>query len=307
MQFKTKQKAYIYLLITTATWGSLFVSSKVILDSIPPFTLLFLRYFIAVIVLFFIYKKGNHQKLNKGDYKNVIAIGFLGHFLGVGLQLVGTDLCDASLAALINSMNPVILILLAIPILKERVTFHKIIAIAATLIGTVIIIGNVKGGSEFLGVLISIGSVIAWSLYSVLIRRFSVKYDSLTMTFYGMLTAAVLSFPFGVYSLMKEQITLSVITPNLVANVLYIGVFCTAFVLLLWNKALSMVDAATCSLFYPVQPLVATLMGIILLSEVITANFIIGGVCIIGGILYAVMMESKVTKEIHEGNTQDVP
>jgi len=306
MQLTTRQKAYIYLLITTATWGSIYVSSKVILESIPAFTLLFLRYLIAVIVLFFVYKKGNHQKLNKEDYKLVIAIGFLGYFLGIGLQLLGTDLCDASLAALINSMNPVIIILMAIPILKERVTLHKIIAIAATLVGTAIIIGYVKGGSELLGVFISIGSVIAWSLYSVLIRHVSVKFDTLTITFYGMLTAAIFAFPVGVYSLIKEQITLSVITPNLVANVLYIGVFCTAFVLLLWNKALSMIDAATCSLFYPIQPFVATLLGIILLGEKITANFIIGGVFIIGGILYAVIMESKVTKEIHEGKKWDI-
>ena len=54
-----------------------------------------------------------------------------------------------------------------------------------------------------------------------------------------------------------------------------------------------MVEASTCSLFYPLQPLVSVLLGIAVLGERIDLQFILGAICIIGGILYAVISERK--------------
>lgn len=288
-----KHKAYIYLLATTSIWGGLYVASKFVMDSVPPFTLLFLRYFIAVIILYFIYRIGKHEKIQKEDYKYIIAIGFIGYFLGIGLQLLGTHLCNASLASLINSINPVIIVILAIPILKEKVTLHKIIAVGVTVIGAIIIVGHVDGESAIIGVFVSMGSVIAWSLSSVLVRFVSKKYDSLTITMYGMGLAVVFAFPTSMIELVIKQTTWPVITPVFLLALIYIIVISTSFSLLLWNKALSMVDAATCSLFYPVQPFVSTLLGVLLLDEVITKNFVIGGVFITCGILYAILMDTR--------------
>lgn len=290
---KERQKAYLYLIITTAAWGSLYVAGKYVLQSIPAYTLLFLRYSIAVVVLYFIYKKGTHEKVRKDDWKYLIAIGLFGYFGGIGLQLAAIKYCDASLASLINSTNPVAIILIAIPILKEKITLHKVIAVGITMLGAGIIIGHIQGGTVLIGVALSIASVFVWSFATVLVRKVSKKYDTLTITLYGMIVAILCAFPISTYQMISEGTTWSDVTPGIIVAVFYIGIICTSLALFLWNKALSMVDAATCSLFYPIQPFVATLLGALLLREVITINFIAGGILITCGILYAIMMDSK--------------
>ena len=307
-----KQKAYVYLIITTAAWGSLYVAGKYLIQHIPAFTLLFLRYCIAALVLYFLYRKSAHKRVERSDLKYLLAIGFFGYFGGIGLQLAAMKYCDASLASLINSTNPIVIIILAIPILKEKATLHKLIAIGVTILGAGIIIGHVKGGSVNVGILLSVLSVIAWSFSTVLVRFVSFKYDTLTITLYGMTVAIVCAFPVSAVQIAKDGTTWSDVTPGVIAAVLYVGIFCTSIALFLWNKALSMVDAATCSLFYPIQPLVSTLLGALLLGEVITARFLFGGLLIAAGILYAVLMDSKtsnmeVSGKVGQRNAEEKP
>jgi drug/metabolite transporter (DMT)-like permease len=307
-----RQKAYLYLIITTAAWGSLYVAGKYIVQHIPAYTLLFLRYCIAVCILYFLYKKSPHKKVEKGDLKYLMAIGFFGYFGGIGLQLAAIKYCDASLASLINSTNPIVIILLAIPILKEKVTLHKLIAIGITILGAGIIIGHVEGGGVTVGILLSVLSVLAWSFSTVLVRLVSSKYDTLTITLYGMTVAIFCAFPVSAFQIVKDGTTWSDVTPGVVAAVLYVGIICTSLALFLWNKALSMADAATCSLFYPIQPLVSALLGTMLLGEVITVRFIFGGLLIIAGILYSVLMDAKtadvkVSGKIGQGNAKEKP
>jgi drug/metabolite transporter (DMT)-like permease len=216
------------------------------------------------------------------------------------------------LASLINSINPIAIIVMAMLILKEKATLHKIIAVIITILGAAVIIGHIQGGSALLGALLSVASVLLWSVSSVLIRFVSSKYDTLTITLFGMSVAICCSFVVSAFQIARAGTTWSVITPGFVASILYLGSVCTFMAMFLWNKSLSMVDAATCSLFYPVQPLVSTLLGVALLGESITSNFILGGILIAGGILYAVMMDSKtadvkITGQVRERDAQEKP
>jgi len=216
------------------------------------------------------------------------------------------------LASLINSINPIAIIVMAMLILKEKATMHKVIAVAITMLGAAVIIGHIQGGSALLGAVLSVTSVLLWSFSSVLVRFVSSKYDTLTITLFGMSVAICCSFIVSVFQIARAGTTWSVITPGFVASILYLGIVCTFMAMFLWNKSLSMVDAATCSLFYPIQPLVATLLGVALLGESITLNFILGGIMIAGGILYAVMMDSKapdvkITGQVRERDAQEKP
>lgn len=164
------KKAYLYAILALTSWGSLYVASKYVLEIFPSFTLLFLRYFIAVIVLLIIYRKHSKAVIQKKDYKYIGVIGFIGYFSAIGLQLLGTYYCNASMASLITSMNPPMIILMAAFILHEGISIHKGLAVGITFVGTVVIIGNLGTGNTIIGVVFSFVSMIAWSLTSVLVR-----------------------------------------------------------------------------------------------------------------------------------------
>ena len=281
---KNKKSAYLYLLITFFAWGSLYVVSKFVLGKVPVFTVLFLRYFIAVIVLLIVNRKSNSNKIEHKDLKYVLLVGFVGYFISVGAQLLGIKLSNASTASLVNSMNPIAIMFFAAIVLKEKFTLKKFVCVIMAVTGGCIILGNVKGG-QTLGILFSVISVLLWSFVSVTVRRITQKYDALTVTTYSMVIAAMCTLPAAV---CEELVTTNVhFDFAAVIALLYMGIVCTALAYVLWNKSLSILEAGMCSMFYPVQPFVSALLGMIFLSEKITINFVIGAIFIIVGVLFS--------------------
>lgn len=284
---KNRKIAYLYLTIAFCLWGSLYVVSKFVLGKIPPFTVSFIRYLISGIILLFLLKMNKPKKIEKKDYKYIFLIGFVGYFLSLGAQLFGTKLSNASLASLINSMNPVSIMIFAAIILKEKLTIKKIICIALAIVGVYVIIGGVNGNGQTTGILISLFSVISWSIVAVITRRITQKYDAIQITTYGIIIGGIFTLPVSAY----EVIT----TPNIkfdwniIFALIYMGLFCTAIAHVLWNKSLSMLEAGNCSLFYPIQPMVSVLFGCMFLGEKIDIKFVLGAILIIGGVIFSIV------------------
>lgn len=292
---KDKNIAYIYLVITFCAWGSLYVVSKFVLGKIPVMTVLFLRYLVAGITLYVIGRsdRAKCKKIEHGDLKYVFIIGFVGYFLSVCAQFIGIKLSNASIASLINSMNPIAIMIFAAIILREKLTLKKIICVVLAVAGVYIIIGGVKGG-QIVGMLFSAFGLVLWAFISVLVRRVTQKYSAMQLTTYCMFIAVICTMPFSIYDIAEARNV--VFDWKVVLSILYMGIVCTALAYVLWNKSLSLIEAGVCSLFYAIQPLVSALLGFLLLGEKINSNFTVGAVLIISGVLFSIA-EKRKTKE----------
>ena len=78
-------------------------------------------------------------------------------------------------------------------------------------------------------------------------------------------------------------------TMESILAVLYMGIFGTAVTHSLWNYSLRVMDASFCSMFYPMQPLVSSILGVLFLHEAITPGFVLGALMICCGIVAAVV------------------
>lgn len=281
-----RKLGYLYLLMVFIIWGSLYVVSKYALATIPPITVLLFRYLISVVVLAILVKKVGFKKIKKEHIKYFIAIGGLGYAVSIAFQLIGTNLMDASLASLINSLNPIAISVLAAIFLGEKLTGRKIISIVISILGVYIILGKGSGNINILGIIASVSSVMLWSTASIVIRKISGEYDPVLIAFYGMLVAIVFILPASIVELQYKPCTFTV---SSVLSVIYLAVVCTAVAHTLWNKSLSMIDASTCSMLYPLQPLTSAVMGVLVLNEKLTLNYIIGGILISLGIVIALV------------------
>jgi drug/metabolite transporter (DMT)-like permease len=286
-----RRKAYLFLTLTTAIWGSLYVVTRIALETVPPITLLLARYIITSAALFALIRHGGHNMhIKREDRKYFLFIGVVGYFVSVGAQVIGTKYAGASVASLINAMNPVFITLFAVLILKEKLTAGKVIGTLATLAGAYVILGGAHGVGAVWGIGFSLLSVLLWSLTSVSVRHITRTYDPIVVTTYAVFLAMLCSIPAaGIELALTPHSGLFSLT-NILCF-LYLGIVATALPNLLWNKSLSIIEASTCSLFYPIQPLVSVLLGITLLNEKVNINFGIGAVLIVGGILYALLSE----------------
>lgn len=277
-----RRRGFVCLIVTFSLWGSLYVVSKYVLGKMPTFTISFVRFLAAFGALSFM-QRGRQQKIEKSDYKYIFLIGFAGYFVAVGAQLLGTKYAGASTAALINSLNPVTMTIFGTLILKEALNKKKLFGICVALAGVYVILGHESADVGAKGIILSLFSVILWSVVSVFTRRITQKYDSLQITRYGVGVAAVFYLPVCLYELTGGAAFQA--DGACVLGLLYMGVICTGVGYLLWNKSLSVLEAGICSAFYPIQPLVATLLGIVLLDEAVGPAFILGAALIVAGVI----------------------
>ena len=270
------KKSYVYLLTTFMLWGSLYVVSQFVLGKIPTFTVAMFRYLIAFIALSLISLKSEKEKIEKSDYKYFFIMGFIGYFVSVDCQLLGTKIAGGSMASLINSLNPVIISVMAMIILNEKSEMNKIVGIVLSLISFIAVIG--------------------WAFMSVISRKISNKYSALTLTKVSMLIATVCNIP---VSFLEVQVTHPLIQVDLgaVLGLVYMGVVCTAFTNILWNKSLSLLPANTCSAFYPIQTLTSSFLGVVVFHEVLTTSFVLGSAFIIVGVLISLLFKKRTRKE----------
>lgn len=272
---------YFFCLVTFFLWGSLYVVNKYVFWSFPPLTALFLRNALAAGLLFLVVRKKGFCPVQKEHIKYFLLSGVIGYSVSTGLVLISNDLLGATMSSLINSANPVFIMLFALILLKERLTRSKLLGILCALCGVALVVG-IESGSSTAGLICSVLGVILWALGSVSLRKITQHYEPEQVA----CSCLVISLPFCfVGALAETGGKLPVVEPISVICLLYAGLICTGVANLLWNKCLSRMDASTCSMFYPLQPMFSALLGVLLLGEAITWNLILGGIVIFAGVI----------------------
>ncbi|MBR5301989.1 MAG: DMT family transporter [Clostridia bacterium] len=280
----------IPLVGTFLLWGGMYVASKVALGAVPPVTLLALRYLTAVPALYFLLKmRGALRPVRKEHRGVVFAIGFMGYFASFCLQMMGINRLTGAISSLLGAMNPIFIPVLAALFLGERLTPAKLMCVAVSMTGVVIIVGT-GGEADVLGACLMLASVFLWSSTSIVIRKLAGQYDPMQISMMAILVA----LPFtGIWAGMELTQQTCRLTASAVLAVLYMALVGTALAHSMWNYCLSRMDASFCSMFYPLQPLTSSVLGVLLLGEKITANFVIGGLIICCGIIAAVLSAKK--------------
>ena len=280
------KRRLISLFAAFVLWGSQYVISKIALRTVPPVTLLALRYLVSVPALFIVLRLRHAlTPVKKGDWPILFAIGFTGYFASFCLQMLGINRLTGSVSSLLGAMNPIFIPILAAFFLHERITPAKIACVALSMAGVVVIVG-VDGTVDASGALLMLASVFLWSTASIIIRRVSGRYDPMQIA----LIAILCALPFtGGWSFIELQSAPCSFTLESVLAVLYMGVLGTAVTHSLWNYSLRVMDASFCSMFYPMQPLVSSILGVLFLHEAVTPGFVIGALMICCGIVAAVI------------------
>ena len=277
------------LSLAASIWGGMYVVSKYVLDFIPPITLVWYRYVVGFVALYailkFVEKKSKTPvSISRRDWLLIAWIGFIGYFVSISFQFIGTKLSDAHTGSLVTAATPAFIVLFARIILKEELTIRKIIALFLSTLGVFIVIGwDIKAGSYFLGSVILVGAALTWALLSIYVKLASKYQSSLTITTYAVLFALIFTTPFMLWENSGNIIFINDTT--ILLGILYLGVISTAGAFFLWNKGMELMDAGIGSIFFFFQPVVGSFLGWLLLNERLNLNFFLGGIFIIIGVL----------------------
>jgi drug/metabolite transporter (DMT)-like permease len=262
-------------------WGGMYVVSKVVLDIIPPFSLVSLRLLLGVLTLAIALATRGFPKIARTQFWQVIGVGFVGYGISLSLQFLGTKLSSAANSSLVTSATPAFVLIFAWTLLKEKITSLRLIALLLATLGVVAVIDPRSAQLNpdlFLGNLLLLGAALTWALYSVLVRKATQALDVLPFSQSAFLGGLPVSIPPGARAL--KTIGVGEINLGIIGGVLFLGIISTALAMVLWNSAFALVDANLASLTFFAQPVVGTLLGWLFLGEKITPLFLVGGILI---------------------------
>lgn len=262
-------------------WGGMYVVSKVVLDIIPPFTLVTLRLILGIVVLWLLIARRGGTGFTSKQVLTAVGVGWVGYGVSLGFQFVGTRLSTASNGALVTSATPAFVLLFAAWILGERITPKRLAALVIASLGVVAVIDPRTAqfsSNSFLGNLSLVAAALTWALYSVLVRKVTFDLDVLPATMVFFWGGLLVSIPAALWEL--QIIPLGQITWSVILGVLYLGIISTALAMFLWNKAFATLEAGVASLTFFAQPVVGASLGMLFLKEQLSLLFIFGGLLI---------------------------
>lgn len=185
-------------------------------------------------------------------------------------------LTNLSVAAVLLYTAPAFVAVMSAIFFKERMTLGKLLALLAALIGCVFVSGILKGNFTLplSGLLLGLGSGIGYALYSIF-GRFAINrgYHSFTITLYTF----YLALP-GALFLAKPGVMLAKLATHPESAFYALGVVVVTTVLpyIFYTLGLSGMEAGRASILACVEPLTASVIGIVLYKEVPDAITLIG-------------------------------
>src|SRR5512146_2576466 len=123
-----------------AIWGGMYVVSKVVLDVIPPFTLITTRLLLGGLVLWLVLAARGGVHVPARQFWQIFLVGVVGYGISLGFQFVGTKLSTASNGSLVTSATPAFILLFAPFLLGEQTTTRRFIALIVSTLGVIAVI-----------------------------------------------------------------------------------------------------------------------------------------------------------------------
>ena len=263
-------------------WATAFVLTKVVLKEVDVTTLGVLRYFFASIIVIFILIK---QKISLPKLKDIPAFVFAG-FSGYAGYIVffnmATLLSSPSTLSVINALAPAITAIVAYFICNEKIKIIGWISMGISFCGILIL--TLWNGTLTVnkGVIYMLIGCVLLSLYNISQRYLTKKYSSFDVSMYSMLIGGILLV---VYSPSSVRNIFSISFNSLIL-IIYMSVFPSIISYFFWTKAFEIAKHTTeVTSFMFVTPVLATLMGIIILGDIPKLSTLIGGVVIILGMI----------------------
>lgn len=280
--------ALVCILLSVLFWGFSFISTKIVLDQIPPVSIAFFRQFIAAATLIpiLIYTR-SISAISLRDLAVVAASSFFGIVLYFVFENNGLERTTASNASMIVSALPIFTMFAESLIFGLRITWRMIGCLAVSCTGVALLVtvnGRIDLSSgQLLGNLMVMGAMACWVAYNILIRGLGGSHSNIATITYQSVISIPLLVPF-VISEVERWPSISELTSASIINMAFLGVFCSGVAYLCYIRAVRMIGATVASAFLNLIPVVTVICGYILLGETLTVIQVAGIVLVMAAL-----------------------
>jgi len=288
MHSKIPVTAFISLLFAMLIWGSSFIALKAALLDTQPYTVIFLRMFIASLCFVIFIKSFLKYQFVKKDIKLLLLLSLFEPGLYFIFEVNALRFTSASQAGIVASTMPIITAIFAGIILKELIAKRLIVGSILSIIGVIILSISAEASSHashpLLGNLLELGAMVCAAGYTIVAKHLSAKYSALFITASQSFIGAIFFLPFFLYEYSIYGLHISF---NSILWILYLGVIVTLGGYGLYNLALTRIDASRAAVFINLIPVFTVILGFLLLNERLNTVQIYASIIILIGVIFA--------------------
>jgi drug/metabolite transporter (DMT)-like permease len=281
-----KRRAIVLTCIAGILWGTSFPAIKIGLNYVDAYMFVFLRFFLASMIMFFVVliKNGHRFQFEKRK-----VIWFLGIANGIAylLQYVGMNSTSASKSSLLVNLSAIWVAVLSSLILKERLGAKRAIGILFGILGVFLITTNLDfktlGQGAIIGDSLVLLSGVVWAFFTVYNKQLVSNVRDILQPITWILFVTLLPLIPSLYFSTSSPLQLPI---DAWLAITYTAVFCWVIPYYLWSEALKSISPVSSTVILLTEVIVALGISSITLHDTFTLISGIGAFSIIVAIIF---------------------
>jgi len=283
-------KARLVWLLLCGIWGSTWLFIKLGLADLPPLTFAGIRFVIACLIIYGLMRaRGIELPVQRRDWLLLVVSGVLSFTLNYGLIFWAEQHISSGLAAVLQATTPAFgLVIAHLHLPSERLTWPKIIGVLMGVCGVGVVFSNqlsIAGGRALAGCVGVVLSSIFVAYSNVLVkahgRNLSATILAAGQMFFGLIPLLLIGIPLEGNPLHYRW------TPMAIVSLLYLAIVGSVIAFLLYYWLIHHMDVTKTMLISLVTPVVAVMLGMVVLDERLDWRTVAGGAMIMSGIALA--------------------
>ncbi len=277
------RKGSWWLILATLLWSGNYVAGRFLAHQIAPLTLNAIRWVVSALILAVMLRVSG-RRIPWHHYQPLLILGFLGMFAFSSLTYIGLTTVPAAQAGMISGTIPVLIMIASVILLGAHPKPLGWVGVALSVVGVSVMVGSQTTQQMHVsqGDFELIGAAVAWSLYTVLARKWSTSMDPLTLTTGSAIAGAFFSIVAAF--LIDKPLSAHLTAPGIFA-VVYVSTAASVIAYVVWTTGVANVGAPSAAPFMNLLPVWTVILGVTLLKESISTTQILGGTMAVCGAL----------------------
>lgn len=289
---------YIYVFFGAALWGIIGIFVHALSRAgFTSFQIVTLRVVSAsvMLILFVAFKNAKLLKIELKDSMSFMGTGIFSMVFFNWCYFTAIEEVSLSVAVILLYTGPAFVVILSRIFLGEPMTSRKIGALVLTLMGCILVIKVFPVSADRIsayGIWVGLGSGFGYALYSIFGKYALRKYHPLTVITYTFVFASAVLVPTSGITLQPQQF----LSKEIWYHIGGLGFFPTALAYFLYTSGLAMIESSRASITATIEPVVATLLGVVMFDDVLTFYQVIGILLILVAVIFVQSKSKEIIK-----------